>query len=330
MAPSAAGAVIGGLVGHFEVDVLERGAARRQLVDRDAMLSGKITDRGGVGARHRKTALRPERHRRAGALQDPAQLHVPRGPDQDVAAEAPGEVLHRGLGDQPAPPDDEHVVNGLGHLAHQMAGQQHRPAFRGERAHQVTRPADALGVQSVHRLVQENDAGITQQRRRDAQPLPHTERETPDALVRHVLQPHLLQQRHDPGGADAVAAGQAGELVERGAARVHRTGVEQRAHLVQRPADLRVSTPVDQGHAGRRVMKADDDAQGRGFPRAVGSQKAGHPPGVSLEGQPVQCERRAVSLCQLSYFDHMERVTKPPLPARLPTVGTSASAHGHT
>lgn len=36
-----------------------------------------------------------------------------------------------GVGDQPAPTDDDQVIGELGHLAHQVAGDQHRPALAG-------------------------------------------------------------------------------------------------------------------------------------------------------------------------------------------------------
>ena len=50
-----------------------------------------------------------------------------------------------------------------------------RPLGR-ERAQEVAQPAHALGVEAVGRLVEDQQLGIAEQRRRQAEPLPHAER----------------------------------------------------------------------------------------------------------------------------------------------------------
>ena len=42
-------------------------------------------------------------------------------------------------------------------------------------AQQVADPADALGIESVHRLVEEQDTGVTEERAGNAQTLSHAE-----------------------------------------------------------------------------------------------------------------------------------------------------------
>ena len=93
------------------------------------------------------------------------------------------QVVHREVGEQPAAPEHDEVVGGLLHLAHQVAGDQHVAALVGEVAQQFTHPADAFGIQPVDRLVEHQDVGIAEQRRRDTQPLPHAEGEPAHALV---------------------------------------------------------------------------------------------------------------------------------------------------
>ena len=74
-------------------------------------------------------------------------------------------------------PDDDQVVGGLGHLAHQVRGHEHRPALGGQRLQQVADPADAVGIQAVDRLVQDDGLRVAEQRRGDAEPLAHAEGE---------------------------------------------------------------------------------------------------------------------------------------------------------
>src|ERR1700733_11471982 len=50
-----------------------------------------------------------------------------------------------------------------------------RAVLRGERAQEVLHPDDALGVHAVVRLVEDQHWRVAQQRRGDAQPLPHAE-----------------------------------------------------------------------------------------------------------------------------------------------------------
>src|ERR1700728_3424684 len=69
-----------------------------------------------------------------------------------------------------APPDDDEVIGGLRHLAHQMAGDQDGAAVGGHRPEQLADPADALRVKAVDRLVEQEHRRVGQQRRRDAQP----------------------------------------------------------------------------------------------------------------------------------------------------------------
>ena len=60
-----------------------------------------------------------------------------------------------GIGDQPALADHQQVVGGQGHLAHQVAGDQHGAALGSERPHKGPDPADAVGVEAVHRFVED-------------------------------------------------------------------------------------------------------------------------------------------------------------------------------
>jgi len=52
------------------------------------------------------------------------------GPSPDARGRAAvDELVGAGIGDDAAPGDDEQVVGGQGHLAHEMAGEEHRAAL---------------------------------------------------------------------------------------------------------------------------------------------------------------------------------------------------------
>ena len=59
------------------------------------------------------------------------------------------QLFERGLGDELAAVDDQHLVDGLGDLGEYMAGDQHGPAGGGEGAQEVAQPAHALRVEPV-------------------------------------------------------------------------------------------------------------------------------------------------------------------------------------
>ena len=82
------------------------------------------------------------------------------------------------IAEQPASADDDHVIGGEGHLAHEVRGQEDGPALIREAAQQVADPADAVGVQPVDRFVEDQRLRVRQQRGCDPQgALAHPQRE---------------------------------------------------------------------------------------------------------------------------------------------------------
>ena len=79
-------------------------------------------------------------------------------------------------------------------------------------AQQFAHPADALGVQSVDRLVEQQDVGVAEQRGRDAEPLVHAQREAAHPLVGDGLQADQLDHLVHPRAraARCSAPGRAG------------------------------------------------------------------------------------------------------------------------
>jgi len=109
--------------------------------------------------------------------------------------------------------DDDQLIGHQRHLAHQVRGHEDRAALVREVAQEVADPADALGIESVHRLVEDQRLGVAEQCRRDAEPLTHAEREAADALPGHLLQPHQIDHLVDAAGRDAVRLGEREQVV---------------------------------------------------------------------------------------------------------------------
>ncbi|KOG44937.1 hypothetical protein ADK74_13500 [Streptomyces decoyicus] len=126
------------------------------------------------------------------------------------------------------------MVGGQGGLGHQTAGDQHRTAVGGEALEERTDPDDALRVQPVGGFVQHQHGRIAEQCGRDAEPLPHAEREGPHPLARHRRQPGLLQDlRHAPY-REAVAVREGEEVVAGAPGPMGDARVEQRPDVPQR------------------------------------------------------------------------------------------------
>ena len=125
-------------------------------------------------------------------------------------ARALGHELGHGLiGDEPAPADDDEVVGGERHLAHEVAGHEHGATLGGQALEQRPHPQDALGVEPVDGLVEEEHSGVAEEGGGDAEPLGHAQGELArPACQRHRAQPHELEQVVDTPAGDAVGLGQ--------------------------------------------------------------------------------------------------------------------------
>jgi len=183
-------------------------------------------------------------------------------------------------------------------------GDQHRPALGGEVLQQVADPADAFGVQAVDRLVEQQDPRVAEQGSGDTQPLRHAERELPGPAVRGLLDAGDGEHLLDPLPADGVAGGQRGQVGAGGAARVERLGLQQRAHLAERPAQVAVALPADPDLSRVRPVQARDHAHRGGLARAVRAEESGHRAGADIEAQVVHRGRGSVVLDEAACLDH--------------------------
>jgi hypothetical protein len=65
------------------------------------------------------------------------------------------------------------VLGGHRHLVHQVAGNEHGPALGRQLLHEGADPDDALRVEPVDRLVQDEHGRVAEQRGGESETLPH-------------------------------------------------------------------------------------------------------------------------------------------------------------
>jgi hypothetical protein len=162
------------------------------------------------------------------------------------------------------------------------------------------------GVEAVGRLVEDQDAGVAEQRVGDAEPLPHAERVVLHASLRLARRQrdeleHLVDARHGQphrGGPDD-------EHLAAGATRVLRRRVQQHADVAPRVGDggVRVSADRHPSPAGRR--QPDHDPHGGRLAGSVRSQEPGHSARLRHERHVVDGLVAAVVLGHPVNGDHV-------------------------
>src|SRR5215470_3032456 len=196
--------------GQFHERLLQGGLRGCQFVQPDRVLEGQVPD---------PVRRQPLRHEDAAGTGHggPAsrgdevgqQFRLGR-PDPDrLDRVALDELGHAAIGDQPAAADDQQVVGCVLHFRHQVAGYEYGAPLGGERLHEVADPQDPLGVQAVDRFVEHEDGRVAEQRRGDAEPLAHAEREPLGALLGYVGEAHEVKHLADPRAGNAVGLRQA-------------------------------------------------------------------------------------------------------------------------
>ena len=182
-----------GRCGQLEEDLLERGAGQHELVQHDAGRGRDLADPLDRRRRHDQRAVlvaapcAPACSSAACSFGGLGAAHAHR------AADAARQLGERRLDDQLAAGDDQHVVDRLRDLGEHVARHQHRAAAGRVRADEVAQPAHALGVETVRRLVQDQQLGVAEQRRGETEPLAHAERVALHAPVGGALELDELQ-----------------------------------------------------------------------------------------------------------------------------------------
>ncbi len=230
---------------------------------------------------------------------------VVRHPDpREVGRVGRDELGDAHVGHQLAAADHDQMVGGEGHLAHQVAGDEDRTALGRQHPHQIPDPEDALRVETVDRLVEEQHLRVAQQGGRDAQALPHAQREALGPPARDVLEADDAEHLVDAGGRDARELGEREQVVAGAAPAVHGLGVEQRSHLARCVRQTAEVVAADGHPAGRRPVQAENHPHRRRLARPVGAEEPGDGAGPHLEGKVVHGRLRAIALGQADCLDH--------------------------
>jgi hypothetical protein len=77
------------------------------------------------------------------------------------------------------------MVRGQFHLAHEMTGQEHGAALRGQSLEHAADPADAVGVETVDGFVEDQHSGVAQHGGGDPQALGHAQRQCVGSFPGH-------------------------------------------------------------------------------------------------------------------------------------------------
>ena len=218
----------------------------------------------------------------------------------------PGKQLAGGaLGDDATAADHDDLVGRLLHLVQQVGGQQHRASLVGEPAQQAAHPVDALRVETVGGLVEDQDLRVAQQSAGDAEALAHPERVVAQPAARLVRR-QADEREHlvDAGARSADGDRSEREGLATRAARVLGGCVEQGADLKGGVGQVAVARPQDPGLSRGGRGQAAHDAHGGGLAGAVGPEEAGHDARSGREGHVVDGGERAVPLGQVVDLDH--------------------------
>ena len=217
---------------------------------------------------------------------------------------AGGELGQRRLRDQLAVADHDQLVGGLVDLGEDVAGDEHGAALGGLRSQQVAQPAHPLRVESVGRLVEDQDAGIAEQRRRQRQALAHAQRVALDATVGGAAsaRPSPAPRRPASAGCRPPPRAPAGGCARCGRGGRRSPPAPRRSCAAARAIAVGGS-PLDQRLAAARPQQAEQRPHRRRLAGAVGAEEAGHAAGLDREGEVVDGHGLAVALGQISNLE---------------------------
>ena len=149
-----------------------------------------------------------------------------------------------------------------------------RPS-RGERAEEVTEPADPLRVETVRRLVQHEHLGVAEERGREAESLAHPERVALHAPASRRAHVHEREHLVDARPRDTAGERKHPQVVATRPARMCVEGLEQHTDAPDRVLELadragrgRLSFPQSggRGREARASWSTCRRRSGRGIP----------------------------------------------------------------
>ncbi len=227
-------------------------------MEHDVASCGQLGDRVRIESLDRQRAVALSSHGGAGLVEHAEQLGVLGASNPHEATWTCGYHLgHRGLRDQAPLPDHDQGPGGERYLADQVAGNEHCAALGGQARQKVAHPDDPVRVEAIDRLVHFR---IAQQGGSDPEPLAHAEGERACPLVGDRREPHQVEDFLDPGPRYVMGLGECEQMMKAAAPRMKCLGLEQRAHLPQRPRQLGVATAIYRGPPSVGIIQTQDQA----------------------------------------------------------------------
>ena len=178
------------------------------------------------------------------------------------------------LGQHAALADDNDLLDCLSDLCEHVAREQHRAAGGREVAQRVTEPADAVGVEPVGRLVEDEDLGLAEQRACEAEALAHALRETADAALGRVREADLFEHLEDARSRNAHRASQNREMTDRRTSGMPDMSVEQGADEAAGVGQVAVAGGAEERRARRGLDEPEQCAERRRLAGAVRAEEA--------------------------------------------------------
>ena len=178
-----------------------------------------------------------------------------------------------------------------------------RLALGGQVAQEPAQPPDALGVEAVGRLVEDEHLRVAEHGGGEAEALAHAHRVAAGALAGGRRDADQLEHLVDALGADPGGVGEDAQVVAAGAARVEVGRLQRGADDRHRLRDVVVAVAADGRGAAGRADQAEQHAQRGRLARAVGAEEAGDAAGLDGEGQAVDGGEVAEPLGQVAHLD---------------------------
>jgi hypothetical protein len=223
------------------------------------------------------------------------------------------EVGRLRLDEQPPLLEDPDPVAETRHLDQLVAREQDRlPPLVGEVDEEAPDLLDALRVEPVRRLVEQQERRVAEQGAGDAEPLPHSLGVASDPPVAVRREPDRLEKpvRRGAGLAprEAVRDAEQRQVPAAGEPRVERRSLDQTTLAGARlPGVAGRVEPVHEHRPGIRPDEPQRDPERRGLPRAVVSREA-----VPVAGTDVKRDVVERHVAAEAFGDRMESQQRAP------------------
>ena len=287
-----------------EVAVFERGADRAQLDEHDPGVVGGAVDRRGEVAPGDVVVADDDApvddvDPVAGRGQhgdERVEVVGVLGHDAELVAARADEVGGRALVHGATGLDEHEPVADLLELAEVVRRHEHRATAAGQRSDQPAHLVDALRVEAVRRLVEDQQRRVAEQRGGDAEALLHAERVGAVAVVAAVAEPDGVEQGGDPLDRVTADRGEHAQVLAAAEGRVERRALDHRPDARQVGGGGGDVVAEHAAVAGAGPHEPEQHGHRRGLAGAVGTDEAGDDALRQLEVEAVDDRAVPVAL----------------------------------